>query len=75
MHHIDVGVDRQWLINCKNKFLIDWLSELRETPVKTCNFIIFPGSWKRFVNWRKTKISEMELFGKFLDENENQFFV
>lgn len=77
LHHIDVKIDRQWLIHCKNQFLIDWYSELRETPVKTCNIAISPETGMHFplINWRKTNMSEMELFGKVLDEEENRFFV
>lgn len=79
VHHIDVEVNRQLLPYRKDKFLIDWYRELRETPVKTCNIMIpilqMTGFSLSLMNWRETEMSEMELFGKVLDEEENRFFV
>lgn len=58
---------------------LNWYSEFH-VDIKTCSILVYSNdqtsmNMEEFINWRKAKVDEVELFGKILNDDENRFYV
>lgn len=78
--NVQIGYPRKHSSENHGKLnLLKWYSEFH-LDIKTCSIMVYSNdqtsmNMDQFINWRKAKIDEIELFGRILNDDENRFFV
>lgn len=82
LNHINVQIGyprKNESENHGNFNLLKWYSEFN-MDIKTCSIMVYSNdqtslNMDEFINWRKAKTDEIELFGKILNQDESKFYV